>query len=489
MSRGGVDPRPSTPVSVVLYVHNGMPYLERALEAILGQSHREFELCIVDDGSTDGTADVLDRAASYDSRIIVQHQQPRGRTRLHETFNAGVAMARHELIAVANADDVWRSDKLERQVAEFERDPQLDICHHEATFIDADGKVLFGGFRRYVSPYPSAPPRPWRFVEGNPIPNPTVVFHRGILRRIGLQEVGEMHDHQFWFKATLAGCRFLGLPDRLIRYRLHEGSHSTAASRRSVIEEEHRHCAANMVRRHGIDQMVPELGVLDDDDIENRAWANSFIAAHLWADGSFDLAEELWREALRLSDNLAIVCGLGMAALRLGRESNALRMLRAAADGGVGQARSLLDDAHHLDEMTPPTWQGEPPTIAALVAHTDVEGLPPVVDPRPDRFDHVVVIDAQVDVGGLSKVMCGAAKDGAERPRRMLVLAAGTADINIITDAYHQAEAVMLDLGARLHIEVDVAPADQRMSIAAAHRLEGVEVWAGASQTDSLVPG
>lgn len=483
MPQGGVRRTRSTtvtPVSVVLYVHNGGSFLSAALESILEQTHSSFELCVVDDGSTDTTPHILEAAVAGDDRIRIQRQEARGRSRLHETFNSCLAMTRHDLIAVANADDIWRSDKLERQVREFEGNADLDICHHEATFINGDGRVLFGGFRRYASPYPWTPPRPWQFVSGNPVPNPTVMFHRAILRRIGLQEVGDMHDHQFWFKATLHGCRFLGLPDRLIRYRVHEGSHSTAASRRSVILDAHRQCVADMVARYEIDQLVPELAIVAPDDTDARAWACSFIAGQLWVDASFDAAEGLWRNALRYSDNVAIMCGAAMAALRRGQESKALPILRTAADQGVGQAQALLHDPRHLEEMLPPLWHGDPPTIASLVAETDRVGLEPAVDPRPRPFDFVMVPAAGRDAGEavrcLAVEMCGAGSARRDRKGRMIVLAASSEEVDLVTEAYSLATAEDPELVDSLDIEVDLVAMGERASIVDAHRLDGVVV-------------
>ncbi len=464
-------------ISVVLYVHNGEPYLSLALESILGQSHTNFELCVVDDGSTDRTADILAHAASVDSRVRVQRQAAKGRQRLHETFNTCLAMARHELVAIANADDVWRPEKLERQLAAFDADADLDICYHEATFIDADGCLLWGGFRRFDSPYDTAPPRPWQFVAGNPVPNPTVMFRKPIVRRVGLQEVGDMHDHQFWFKATIAGCRFRGLPDRLIRYRLHEASHSTAANRREAIRDAHRTCSADMVERHSIDELIPELGLVSPDDTDSRAWAHSFIASAMWSDGAFDAAGLQWRQAQRLSDDPAIICGIGLVASRHG-DRDGMRLLRLAADAGVGHARAALIGGTDFDALHPPLWQGKPPAIASLVDETDRHGLDIGREPCPEPFDVVLVLpDASACPADLpDRIAVDLIRTAQESTARLVGLASGVADIDVLATAYSKACIGDPTLADRIHLEVDVIPLGQRPSVIEAHRLDGATI-------------
>lgn len=464
-------------VSVVLYVHNGEPYLTEAVDSILDQTHEAFELCVVDDGSTDGTAKILEEYARRDGRVRVQRQAARGRDHLHETFNACLAMAGHDLVAIANADDIWRPHKLERQLEAFAADPELDICFHEATFIDADGCVLWGGFRRYDSPYDTAPPRPWRFISGNPVPNPTVMFKRGIVRRIGLQEVGQMHDYQFWFKATIAGCRFRGLPDRLMRYRIHEGSHSTAATRRELIRDAHRECSAAMVERHQIDELVPELQMIDSADIDSFAWAYSFVAGLLWQDGAFSAAGEVWREARRLSDDPSIVCGLGLVALRDGNGSDAARLLRLAADAGVGHAHAALAGTISNDTTYPPKWHGREPAIASLVEQTDLDGLADEAVSCPQPFDVVLVIpDASSDSERSDRIAIDLVRHSNGEHARMVGLATTPEDIEVLATAYDQACLTDPTIGDRLYLEVDVVPVAQRDSVVAAHVLDGAAI-------------
>lgn len=463
------------PVSVVLYVHNGEPHLRLALDSIMRQTHRDFELCVVDDGSTDATAALLEDWARSDARIRVEHQEALGSDGLHHTFNNALAMTRHELIAVANADDIWMPHKLERQVAAFDTDPHLDVCTHDGTFIDDRGRVLHGGFRGNPSPYPAPPPRPFQFVAGNPIPNPTTMFRRSILRRIGLQELGQQHDHQFWFKATVAGCRFVGLPDRLIRYRIHSGSESTSAHKKPVIARTHRESVAMMVDRYEIEALVPELFQCPGD-AESRAWAYSMLACRAWERHNFTVAAQLWMEALGLSTDPAIAAGLGLVAVRRGDALAGHRLLRMAADGGSTFARALAERPDLAATARPSPWHGRPPAIAGLVAAGEAGELhqpplsptltPDVVlccEPCPSVDEVVAAIRAVFDHRGRTDLT-------------LALIVSGAQAIETVVDAYDRLEAGDPDLARRVTTDVIDVPEASVDSVLDAHLMEGVEV-------------
>lgn len=110
-------------ISVVCAVHNGERYVAEAIDGVLAQAGVELELIVVDDGSTDGTADIL-AAAAQDPRVTVVSQANRG---VAAARNAGMARARGEFIAFIDADDVWLADKLRRQLELFRKGPSLAI--------------------------------------------------------------------------------------------------------------------------------------------------------------------------------------------------------------------------------------------------------------------------------------------------------------------------------------------------------------------------
>ena len=108
-------------VSVVIPVFNGERFLRDAVESVLAQQHAPVEIIIVDDGSTDGTADV---ARSLPERVRYLHQANQGPAAAR---NRGIELAQGSLIAFADADDLWPIDKFELQLPCLIRDPKIDI--------------------------------------------------------------------------------------------------------------------------------------------------------------------------------------------------------------------------------------------------------------------------------------------------------------------------------------------------------------------------
>jgi glycosyltransferase involved in cell wall biosynthesis len=103
-------------------VYNGMPYLRPAVESALGQTLRDFRFVIVNDGSTDGTAEALE---AFKDRVQVVQQEQRGPAAAR---NRGLELATGELFAFVDADDLWIPGRLKRQIACFESRPGLDLC-------------------------------------------------------------------------------------------------------------------------------------------------------------------------------------------------------------------------------------------------------------------------------------------------------------------------------------------------------------------------
>jgi len=116
-------PSPVTPVSVIIPTHNRAGFLAQAIDSVLTQTYSNFELIVVDDGSTDETQPLL---ASYGNALNVLHQENRGPAAAR---NAGIRAARHSLLAFLDSDDQFVRNKLALQVAAMEAQPDLLISH------------------------------------------------------------------------------------------------------------------------------------------------------------------------------------------------------------------------------------------------------------------------------------------------------------------------------------------------------------------------
>jgi glycosyltransferase involved in cell wall biosynthesis len=123
-------------ISVVMPVYNAVAYVADAMESIRRQTCGDFELLALDDGSTDGSLEILDRIAAQDERIQVVRREHGGYPRL---LNEGVCLARGEFLARMDADDVAEPDRFERQVRLLEEHSQCAVVGGQALLIDSDG--------------------------------------------------------------------------------------------------------------------------------------------------------------------------------------------------------------------------------------------------------------------------------------------------------------------------------------------------------------
>jgi Glycosyl transferase family 2 len=123
-------------VSAAIITHNRARFLGDAIESVLGQSFRDLELVVVDDGSTDGTDAVVE---PYVDRIRYVRQENRGKAAAR---NRAVELADGELVAFCDSDDMWYPDRLERQLAAFDDNPHVGMVHGHVAVIDPTGNVL-----------------------------------------------------------------------------------------------------------------------------------------------------------------------------------------------------------------------------------------------------------------------------------------------------------------------------------------------------------
>ena len=108
-------------ISVVIPVYNGERYIGEAIKSVLAQKHRPLEIIVIDDGSTDGTAKIIQQFGDP----VQYHYQPNAG--LGATRNAGATIAKGEFLAFLDADDLWVSNKLQLQLQQFEEDSSLEI--------------------------------------------------------------------------------------------------------------------------------------------------------------------------------------------------------------------------------------------------------------------------------------------------------------------------------------------------------------------------
>lgn len=207
---------PGTPkVSVLLTVYNGERYLAEALNSVLQQTFADFELIIIDDGSSDGTGTIL--ATYTDPRVIVHHNE--SNYGLVSALNRALSLARGEYVARMDADDVMLPTRLAKQVAYLDRHLEIGVLGTCMTLITEDSQAC-GTFEVACDHEMIA----WTLLFGSMLAHPTVMMRRALIEQVeGYQPDAIAEDIDLWAR-LVERTRFANLPDALLLYRQHLAS-------------------------------------------------------------------------------------------------------------------------------------------------------------------------------------------------------------------------------------------------------------------------
>ena len=219
-------------VSVILPVYNGEKYVCRAVQSILDQTYKNFEILIINDGSTDNS-----------SALLSQHKDPRVRLLDNETnigligtLNRGLSLASGEYIARMDQDDLSRSDRFERQIDFMRSHPDIGICGSWVTAVRSSGEALW--------PYPlSSEEIKCALVFRSAFAHPSVMLRRQLVVQHQLQYAdGYPHaeDYELWVRCARL-TEFANIPEPLIEYQLHGENTSDVygAQQKKTIEKIH----------------------------------------------------------------------------------------------------------------------------------------------------------------------------------------------------------------------------------------------------------
>ena len=126
-------------VSVIIPTYNRAHLIGRSIQSVLNQTYQDFEIIIVDDGSTDDTEDVIRNF--NDSRIIyIRHKENKGPSAAR---NTGIKASKGEFIAFQDSDDEWFPEKLDKQIEAFEMNPGFGIIYTDMLRIDKEGAIKY----------------------------------------------------------------------------------------------------------------------------------------------------------------------------------------------------------------------------------------------------------------------------------------------------------------------------------------------------------
>lgn len=206
-------------VSVLMPVYNEERYVGKAIESILHQTFTDFELIVVDDGSTDSTPGILSDYARRDTRVVLLGNGTN--QGLVPTLNHGLAAARGEYVARADANDVSLPGRLAHQVSFMDQHPAVGVLGTNMAYIDAEGRFLYGG--RPKDRYSLCPALiRWMLLWRCAIYHTTVMIRKILLERTGFaydSAYRHAEDRDLW--ARLAPhTAVASLPEVLVHCRL-----------------------------------------------------------------------------------------------------------------------------------------------------------------------------------------------------------------------------------------------------------------------------
>ena len=207
-------------VSVVIPTYNRLPKVREAISSVLKQTYQDFELWVVDDGSTDGTGEAL---MVFGDRIKYVSQANRG---VSSARNLGLRVSRGKYVAFLDSDDLWQPDKLEIQVGCMEVNPQFPLCYSDEIWIRKGVRV---NPKKKHAKYSG-----WIFEKCLPLC--IISPSSALMKRTLFEEIGGFdeslpvcEDYDFWLRVT---CRYpvLFIDKKLIVKR---GGHPDQLSTRS----------------------------------------------------------------------------------------------------------------------------------------------------------------------------------------------------------------------------------------------------------------
>jgi teichuronic acid biosynthesis glycosyltransferase TuaG len=205
-------------VSIVMPAYNAGKFIKASIRSVQDQTFQDWELIVVDDGSTDNTAAIIRELQVYDQRIKYIYQKnkmPAG------ARNTGIRNATGEWVAFLDSDDLWIDTKLEKQVHVL-RETNVDVLFTDGYILDESDQQL-RPYDSLVGRFTGAELFKILF-RHNRIPVLSVLLKTSLAKRIEFDESPNVYgceDWDYWLRCCKDGAEFVGLNDRTFKYRLH----------------------------------------------------------------------------------------------------------------------------------------------------------------------------------------------------------------------------------------------------------------------------
>ncbi|HSJ55380.1 MAG TPA: glycosyltransferase [Anaerolineae bacterium] len=277
-------------VSVVVPCYNAERYVGQTLQSLVDQTYRDFEVIVVDDGSTDGSREVVEGFRDARIRTICRENGGPAAAR-----NTGIAAARGEFIATLDADDLALPHRLAAQLAAIEADPGLSVLSSGYTWIDQDGQAIPWEHHSWQR-YPELNNiRDWLF-DCPFVPSATM-FRRSAWEDVGGfdEELIGPEDWNFWMRLVLKGHRLAWHRDVVCLYRHRSDGVSHDAQRMTA------NCAKTLTGIMAHPEFPPELLEAGRQGLALRYVDGT---KRLYLSGLWDEGKEALRKAIDLHPDL-----------------------------------------------------------------------------------------------------------------------------------------------------------------------------------------
>lgn len=200
-------------ISIVMSAYNEEPHIARALDSLAAQTFTDWELIVIDDGSTDATAEIIRRYADKDRRIILVCND--ANLQLSASLNKAIGLARADIVARADADDVNVPERLAKQYRYLQAHQEIDVLGTGAYLLDQTGTRV--NTFRHPQTHAELQTLPFLKIQ---FFHPSVMMRRRFFDVAGLYDprYPNAEDKEIWLRGLSAGCSYANLPEPLIEY-------------------------------------------------------------------------------------------------------------------------------------------------------------------------------------------------------------------------------------------------------------------------------
>ena len=265
-------------VSVLMPVYKTAPYLREAMDSMLCQTFKDFELIVLDDCSPDNAEEILD---TYDDPRIVRYKGEKN-AGLSNVLNVGIGMARGKYIARMDSDVISLPERLQIQVDYLETHPEIDLV--------SVGMQLFGAKETVWVRERNPEKVKSEDMFHSPVLHASSVWRKDSFEKHGLrfrQEMVPSEDYDLWTRALLNGLKLVNLPEVLYKYRMHNTQASLQTEKTREKDRE--------VQKYYLHMALPSLSEKNIEAFPKKLWPVFFANLR---DGFFDrklLAKRLYK--------------------------------------------------------------------------------------------------------------------------------------------------------------------------------------------------